>query len=189
LGWPTTKSDNDASMESKRIMAMKGHANTGGNNRRPRSFVAKYWSHGSAFLLGCCFTSLSMTVLLHQDHLSSPSFAQSHLQKREHISLPDQPQEVLHNVAGLNCAAHGGPSEELAQEMVYWKDLPGDSSYVAPFYDKNQRRYLTFEPDGGGWNNIRMSMETVLTIAIAMGRVLVLPPSQHMYRKFQPING
>jgi hypothetical protein len=73
--------------------------------------------------------------------------------------------------------------------MVYWKDLPGDSSYVAPFYDKNQRRYLTFEPDGGGWNNIRMSMETVLTIAIAMGRVLVLPPSQKMYRKFQPING
>jgi hypothetical protein len=178
-----------ASMESKRTMAMKRHDNTGGKNRRQRSFFAKYWSHGFAFLLGCCFTSLSMTVLLHQDHLSSPSFAQSHLQKREHISLPDQQQEALHSVAGLDCAAHGGPSEELAQEMVYWKDLPGDSSYVAPFYDKNQRRYLTFEPDGGGWNNIRMSMETVLTIAIAMGRVLVLPPSQKMYRKFQPING
>jgi hypothetical protein len=30
-------------------------------------------------------------------------------------------------------------------------------------------------------NNIRMSMETVLTMALAMGRVLVLPPSQKMY--------
>jgi hypothetical protein len=40
---------------------------------------------------------------------------------------------------------------------------------------------MTFEPDGGGFNNIRMSMETVLAIAVATGRVLVLPPSQHMY--------
>lgn len=33
----------------------------------------------------------------------------------------------------------------------------------------------------GGWNNIRMSMETVLAMAVATGRVLVLPPSQAMY--------
>jgi hypothetical protein len=43
------------------------------------------------------------------------------------------------------------------------------------------RQYLTFEPDGGGFNNIRMSLETVITMAVAMGRVLVLPPSQKMY--------
>jgi hypothetical protein len=33
----------------------------------------------------------------------------------------------------------------------------------------------------GGWNNIRMSMETVMTLAVAMGRTLVLPPAQKMY--------
>ena len=33
----------------------------------------------------------------------------------------------------------------------------------------------------GGWNNIRMAMETVMTMAVAMGRTLVLPPEQHMY--------
>ena len=39
----------------------------------------------------------------------------------------------------------------------------------------------TFEPDFGGWNNIRMSMETVLVIAHATGRTLVLPPEKRMY--------
>lgn len=33
----------------------------------------------------------------------------------------------------------------------------------------------------GGWNNIRMQMETVLVFAAATGRVLVLPPDQPMY--------
>ena len=42
-----------------------------------------------------------------------------------------------------------------------------------PFFSaEDTRHYLTFEPDGGGWNNIRMSMETVLGMAIATGRVL-----------------
>jgi GDP-fucose protein O-fucosyltransferase len=35
--------------------------------------------------------------------------------------------------------------------------------------------------DDLGWNNIRMAMETVLGLAIAMGRTLVLPPDQRMY--------
>lgn len=40
---------------------------------------------------------------------------------------------------------------------------------------------MTFEPDGGGWNNIRMAMETVVGLAIATGRTLVLPPQKKMY--------
>ena len=35
--------------------------------------------------------------------------------------------------------------------------------------------------DEGGWNNIRMSMETAVTMALAMGRTLVMPPEQGMY--------
>jgi hypothetical protein len=42
-------------------------------------------------------------------------------------------------------------------------------------------QFLTFEPDEGGWNNIRMAMETVLAMAVAMGRTLVLPPEAGMY--------
>lgn len=34
---------------------------------------------------------------------------------------------------------------------------------------------------GGGFNNARMSMETIVVMAHAMGRTLVLPPSQGVY--------
>ncbi|KAL3937356.1 MAG: hypothetical protein SGBAC_007523 [Bacillariaceae sp.] len=135
---------------------------------------------------------MSMTLMMHQDHLSShpstkhESFVDKHIQTtaKKGVNTSNNSQKLddgLHNVAGLDCSAHGGPSNDLAEEMVYWKNLPNDESYVSPFQDPDQRRYLTFEPDGGGWNNIRMSMETVLAMAIATGRVLVLPPSQKMY--------
>lgn len=57
-------------------------------------------------------------------------------------------------------------------DMAYWNEPQGtrDQNFVSPFSmqdgdDKQQnsgskqrqRRYLTFEPDPGGWNNIRMS--------------------------------
>jgi hypothetical protein len=60
-------------------------------------------------------------------------------------------------LAGLHCATHGGPSDDFAtEEMVYWSDIPADAEYKSPFYDAD--KYLTFEPDQGGWNNIRMGM-------------------------------
>ena len=41
-------------------------------------------------------------------------------------------------------------------------------------------KFTTFVK-GGGWNNIRMAMETIVAMAHAMGRTLVIPPSQNMY--------
>lgn len=38
-----------------------------------------------------------------------------------------------------------------------------------------------FDPDHGGWNNIRMGMETILVFAALTGRTLVIPPKQKMY--------
>ncbi len=93
---------------------------------------------------------------------------------------------LLKELATLDCKAYGGPSKEVAQEMVYWQDISSDSSYTPPFYKINnqkgkKRKYMTFEPDGGGWNNIRMAMESTIAMAIAMGRTLVMPPQKKMY--------
>jgi len=99
----------------------------------------------------------------------------------QELEVEDEDNSQVHKVAGLNCDAYGGPSNDIAAEMIYWKDIKSDSSFVSPFYDDSKPKYLTFEPDEGGWNNIRMSMETAVAMAHAMGRTLVLPPQQGMY--------
>jgi hypothetical protein len=52
-----------------------------------------------------------------------------------------------HVLAGLNCDAFGGPSREIAHEMVYWEDIPSDEHYVSPFHSKDRKQYMTFEKD------------------------------------------
>ena len=171
---------------------------TAARSKQQRRRYAIY-SHSAIFLLGCCATTMVFNFyhasIIHRNHSGTDhhwnAFAQKHLQnpqsspKQQPQPQQSKPKSKHHSVAGLHCQPYGGPSSDIAQEMVYWKDIPNDSHYRSPFYNKNdndqQQRYLTFEPDGGGWNNIRMSMETVLTMAIATGRTLVLPPSQHMY--------
>ncbi|RYG66531.1 hypothetical protein EON64_09565 [archaeon] len=67
--------------------------------------------------------------------------------------------------------------------LSYWRPLTDhDSRHRVPYIDYGPRvKYVTFEPDVGGWNNIRMQMELVLVFAYATGRTLVLPPDQPMY--------
>lgn len=86
-----------------------------------------------------------------------------------------------YSLAGLSCEKYGGPAPDIAKEMVYWEDIPSDNQHVSPLKRKGVSQYLTFEPDNGGFNNIRMAMETVLALSFAMGRTLVLPPEQPMY--------
>ena len=72
-------------------------------------------------------------------------------------------------------------------DYIYWNDPQGirDQNFQSPFAEQSdlgqKRRYLTFEPDPGGWNNIRMSMEIIFTLAATTGRTLVLPPKAPFY--------
>jgi hypothetical protein len=182
---------------------MAGQSSTTTPRRR---FYKKFHIFG-AFLIGCCFATAAITFFhlstlstLHDVSVVSSSSAMVHhpgnvakaheqnaIDYSPHVKkqkLAANHDSLVHPVAGLDCSEHGGPMErENAKEMVYWRDIPSDNSWTSPFkkISTGERQYLTFEPDGGGWNNIRMSMETVLTMALAMGRVLVLPPSQKMY--------
>ena len=62
--------------------------------------------------------------------------------------------DVPHPVAHLNCADHGGPqNQDIIDEMVFWSDIPSDSSYLSPMHPLNDpytpddtERFLTFEP-------------------------------------------
>lgn len=71
-----------------------------------------------------------------------------------------------HRISDLNCEKWGGPSKQAAKELIYWEDIPSDAAFMSPFHPKERSedltQYMTFEPDNGGWNNIRMAMETVL---------------------------
>ena len=74
-------------------------------------------------------------------------------------SRTESPTIAGRKLAGLSCKLHGGPSDGIAAEMIYWRDIPRDSTYESPFakFGPNPK-YITFEPDSGGWNNKRMSM-------------------------------
>eukprot|EP01034_Spumella_vulgaris_P030395 gene30395-37604_t len=60
----------------------------------------------------------------------------------------------------------------------YISPLRGASGSDAPVED---RKYVVFQADLGGWNNIRMGLEVVILFAQITGRILVLPPQAVLY--------
>ena len=69
-------------------------------------------------------------------------------------------------------------------ELVYWNEPQGqrDIDFKSPFATQSEKtKYITFEPDRGGWNNIRMNLENIFIFAAATGRTLVLPPASPLY--------
>ena len=69
--------------------------------------------------------------------------------------------------------------------FAYWNDPIGtrDLNFQSPFAASgdDDEYYISFAPDRGGWNNVRMSMEIIFVIAAATGRTLVLPPKEPLY--------
>jgi GDP-fucose protein O-fucosyltransferase len=158
----------------------------------------KYWLFSVLALCGiCAFVVFRETSEATSDLLLSsldesvtnrappPSDQHHHHHSPAMSPLQLPPQELGHRVAGLVCDEHGGPSKKIAQEMIYWRDIPVDAAYQSPFAAKkdeeSEELFFTFEPDEGGWNNIRMAMETAVALAVSMGRTLVLPPKMRFY--------
>jgi len=80
-----------------------------------------------------------------------------------------------------NVGAAAAQDESISgSPLHYWKsEVPGWPLSPKPL--ESHRKYVTFEDDTGGWNNIRMAFETFVVIAKVTGRVLVLPPRCRFY--------
>lgn len=87
--------------------------------------------------------------------------------------LSQTPHVAAARRAHLNCG------EDLTMDsLAYWN--VGGEILKSPFAVPTQK-YVTFSPDRGGWNNVRMSLEIIFVIAAATGRTLVLPPKEPLY--------
>jgi hypothetical protein len=74
--------------------------------------------------------------------------------------------------------------KKVDSEIIYWREVQGDAEFESPItkhHGEHDDRYITYEYDQGGWNNVRMSMECMIVLAHSTGRTLVVPPQQHLY--------
>ncbi|KAH8076886.1 hypothetical protein JL721_918 [Aureococcus anophagefferens] len=71
--------------------------------------------------------------------------------------------------------------QTIDERLAYWTAPTGGQR-------PNSSTYLTFELDSGGWNNVRMGVETMLAIAHVTRRTLVLPPRERVYLLREPVD-
>ena len=95
--------------------------------------------------------------------------------------------------SGLSCREQYEPICEIYDYVRFWnKRFDESDCYQSPLrvpynpndttkYNISHNKFLLFEPDRGGWNNIRMAAETAMILAHASGRTLVLPPEEKWY--------
>jgi hypothetical protein len=69
-------------------------------------------------------------------------------------------------------------NQKYESEDCYQSPLKHPKGKHAPITEK---KYVVFEPDRGGWNNIRMAAEVAMIFAHATGRILVMPPMAVWY--------
>ena len=85
------------------------------------------------------------------------------------------------NLRGLPAAApkpvlsKKSPVEEAYSFLAYWRPNQQAPNTVKP------QKFLTFETDHGGFNNIRMGFEFIVRAVEGTGRTLVLPPPEGWY--------
>jgi hypothetical protein len=89
------------------------------------------------------------------------------------------------NLPEADKVVKGSPAAVL-EAISYWSHVklaPAEWQQAFPRASAagEPDKYVTFEVDGGGWNNIRIAFEWVWVAAAVTGRTLVLPPPSSWY--------
>eukprot|EP00979_Chaetoceros_neogracilis_P007209 scaffold1521_cov271-Chaetoceros_neogracile.AAC.17 len=118
------------------------------------------------------------SLVRYEEHHDNPELGE--IVNRDSIELPNS-----RKLGHLTCEKYGKANQSVVDDLVYWYDIPSDQNYLNPYQDLTIRtgaeKYLLFEQDSAGFNNRRMSIETILIMGISMGRTIVLPPTQPIY--------
>ena len=107
---------------------------------------------------------------------SSPNFIPKGREEQNQMKQNDknahlQSLQTIHDGEKLGQLKCNGQYTD--SEVIYWREVPGDSEYespITPHHGVHHDRYMTFEYDHGGWNNMRMSIECLIVVAHAMGK-------------------
>jgi len=107
------------------------------------------------------------------------------------IRLAEWAEGTPEPVLDAGCRASFPPTCPMFPYVRFWKkQFKSTDCHRSPLLQLRPQgradpaglhRYLVFQPDGGGWNNIRMAAETAMVFAMASGRTLVLPPNMTFY--------
>jgi len=86
------------------------------------------------------------------------------------------------------------PTCDMYPYIRFWKkEFSAKDHYESPLSTRrlpiDEQKFVVFEPDRGGWNNIRMAAEVAIVFAHATGRTLVLPPKEIWYLLTQNPHG
>eukprot|EP01041_Mallomonas_annulata_P004121 gene4121-8192_t len=107
----------------------------------------------------------------------------------KHPAVPDPAYAPKHPKAATSCQKSFEPVCDMYNYVRFWnKRFIEPDCYKSPLSPAlgskapySQQKYVVFQPDGGGWNNIRMAAETAMIFAHTTGRTLVMPPTAVWY--------
>ena len=125
--------------------------------------------------------------LLNLKHKLSQNFSTSETSESNYLSAASHEKFNTSSIEKTKAKAESRKGtlvcngRHVDSEVVYWKVVPGDADYESPYRRKNKqdKKFMTFKYDPAGYNNIRMSLESLAVLAHAMGRVFVIPPDEH----------
>jgi hypothetical protein len=98
-------------------------------------------------------------------------------QKRKGATSVADKNGAQGNLRGMSdVAALDQIAKRARKSLYYWR--ANETVATTEALSTKDKQYVAFEPDFGGFNNIRLALESVVIFAHATGRSIVLPPKQ-----------